>query len=111
MFRNSIIYSVGQLGYSCQDLVDQWARTWTFVQELLVATRHVLATDFRRGFFSQIDTLLDERLYGLYFPQVLVWFIGSFGHGTTLVSWIISPWLVVSTFRLVEMENVKGLCC
>lgn len=33
----------------------------TFFQELLVATRHVLATDFRRGFFPQIDTLLDER--------------------------------------------------
>ncbi|CAI7886248.1 unnamed protein product [Closterium sp. NIES-54] len=30
-------------------------------QELLVATRHVLATDFKRGFFPQLDTLLDER--------------------------------------------------
>jgi len=27
-------------------------------KELLVATRHILATDFRNGFFTQIDTLL-----------------------------------------------------
>eukprot|EP00939_MAST-03C_sp_MAST-3C-sp1_P004697 g4697.t1 len=27
-------------------------------RELLVATRHILATDFRKGFFSQIDALL-----------------------------------------------------
>jgi transformation/transcription domain-associated protein len=27
-------------------------------KELLVATRHILATDFRKGFFAQIDTLL-----------------------------------------------------
>jgi transformation/transcription domain-associated protein len=38
-----------------------------WMQELLVATRHVLATDFRRGFFSQIDTLLDERYVSFYF--------------------------------------------
>lgn len=36
------------------------------VQELLVATRHVLATDFKRGFFTQIDTLLDERYTSLF---------------------------------------------
>lgn len=30
------------------------------MQELLIATRHILATDFRAGFVSQIDTLLDE---------------------------------------------------
>jgi hypothetical protein len=39
------------------------------MQELLVATRHVLATDFRRGFFSQIDTLLDERYVSFYFRE------------------------------------------
>ena len=31
-------------------------------KELLVATRHILATDFRRGFFSQVDVLLDEKV-------------------------------------------------
>jgi transformation/transcription domain-associated protein len=32
------------------------------LQELLIATRHILATDFRNGFVSQIDTLLDENV-------------------------------------------------
>jgi transformation/transcription domain-associated protein len=31
-------------------------------KELLIATRHILATDFRLGFVSQIDTLLDEKV-------------------------------------------------
>eukprot|EP01114_Cavostelium_apophysatum_P014185 TRINITY_DN3613_c0_g1_i5.p1 TRINITY_DN3613_c0_g1~~TRINITY_DN3613_c0_g1_i5.p1 ORF type:complete len:3612 (+),score=1106.25 TRINITY_DN3613_c0_g1_i5:200-11035(+) len=31
-------------------------------KELLIATRHILATDFRQGFVSQIDTLLDEKV-------------------------------------------------
>ena len=31
-------------------------------KDILVATRHILATDFRVGFFSQIDVLLDEKL-------------------------------------------------
>ena len=31
-------------------------------KELLVATRHILATDFRRGFFAHIDVLLDEKV-------------------------------------------------
>jgi len=31
-------------------------------KELLVATRHILATDFRRGFFAQVDVLLDEKV-------------------------------------------------
>ncbi len=30
-------------------------------KELLVATRHILATDFRKGFFKKIDYLLDEK--------------------------------------------------
>lgn len=30
-------------------------------QELLVATRHVLATDFKRGFFAKLDILLEEK--------------------------------------------------
>lgn len=34
---------------------------------MLVATRHVLATDFRKGFFTHIDILLDER-YGALGP-------------------------------------------
>ena len=36
-------------------------------KELLVATRHILATEFRKGFFRHIDSLLDERiLMGTY---------------------------------------------
>lgn len=31
-------------------------------KELLVATRHILSTDFRQHFVGQIDTLLDERV-------------------------------------------------
>ncbi|KZT41150.1 hypothetical protein SISSUDRAFT_1059707 [Sistotremastrum suecicum HHB10207 ss-3] len=31
-------------------------------KELLVATRHMLSTDFRQAFINQIDTLLDERV-------------------------------------------------
>ncbi|WFC97412.1 transcription-associated protein 1 [Malassezia yamatoensis] len=31
-------------------------------KELLVATRHILSTDFRENFVGQIDTLLDERV-------------------------------------------------
>ncbi|GKZ01483.1 hypothetical protein MPSEU_001098900 [Mayamaea pseudoterrestris] len=31
-------------------------------KELLVATRHLLNTDFRKGFFKHIDALLDERV-------------------------------------------------
>lgn len=31
-------------------------------KELLVATRHILATDFREGFFKHIDIFLDENL-------------------------------------------------
>lgn len=30
--------------------------------QLLVATRHILATDFRSGFFAQKDILLDEKV-------------------------------------------------
>ena len=31
-------------------------------KELLVATRHILSTDFRENYVGQIDTLLDERV-------------------------------------------------
>lgn len=31
-------------------------------KELLVATRHILATEFRRGFFSRVDSFLNEEL-------------------------------------------------
>lgn len=31
-------------------------------KEILVATRHLLNTDFKKGFFKHIDTLLDERV-------------------------------------------------
>ena len=32
-------------------------------QELLIATRHILATDFRRGFVPHLDDLLEESLF------------------------------------------------
>ena len=31
-------------------------------RELLAATRHILASDFRKGFFRHIDSMLDERI-------------------------------------------------
>jgi len=31
-------------------------------KELLVATRHILMTGFRRGFFKHVDEMLDEAL-------------------------------------------------
>ena len=34
------------------------------MQELLVSLKHVLGTDFKRGLFPLIDTLLDERYVG-----------------------------------------------
>lgn len=40
-------------------------------QELLVALKHVLGTDFKRGLFPLIDTLLDER-YGFVIHEVIV---------------------------------------
>ena len=33
------------------------------MQELLIATRHILATDFRRGFIPHLDDLLEESLF------------------------------------------------
>lgn len=32
------------------------------LQELLIATRHVLSTEFRAAFVPQIDTLLNEKV-------------------------------------------------
>lgn len=55
-FEDSIGACVIQLLATCpQDAV-------TTRKELLVATRHILATDFRKGFFSHIDTLADENV-------------------------------------------------
>ena len=31
-------------------------------KELLVATRHILATDFRKGFFQYVNILLNENI-------------------------------------------------
>ncbi|KAJ7563398.1 hypothetical protein O6H91_03G108600 [Diphasiastrum complanatum] len=53
--EDSISKSIVNLLVTCPDSV-------SIRKELLVATRHVLATDFRRGFFPLIDTLLDERV-------------------------------------------------
>lgn len=53
--EDSISKSIVNLLVTCPDSV-------SIRKELLVATRHVLATDFRRGFYSLIDTLLEERV-------------------------------------------------
>jgi transformation/transcription domain-associated protein len=38
-------------------------------RELLHATRHILATDFRKGFYRHVDSLLDERVLMGSHPQ------------------------------------------
>ncbi|GAX24432.1 transformation/transcription domain-associated protein [Fistulifera solaris] len=41
-------------------------------KELLVATRHLLNSDFRKGFFKHVDVMLDERvLMGSHNPNVV----------------------------------------
>ena len=55
-FEDSIGSSVIQLLASCPP------EAVTTRKELLVATRHILATDFRKGFFSHVDTLSDEKV-------------------------------------------------
>lgn len=62
------------------------------MQELLVATRHVLATDFRRGFFSQIDTLLDERYVSFYFQEEDVGTVHQSSMCKPLSTWLVSTW-------------------
>ncbi|XP_006830340.2 transcription-associated protein 1 isoform X1 [Amborella trichopoda] len=53
--EESISKSIVNLLVTCPDSV-------SIRKELLVATRHVLSTDFRRGLYPLIDTLLEERL-------------------------------------------------
>eukprot|EP00587_Corethron_hystrix_P010823 CAMPEP_0113330508 /NCGR_PEP_ID=MMETSP0010_2-20120614/21688_1 /TAXON_ID=216773 ORGANISM="Corethron hystrix, Strain 308" /NCGR_SAMPLE_ID=MMETSP0010_2 /ASSEMBLY_ACC=CAM_ASM_000155 /LENGTH=207 /DNA_ID=CAMNT_0000193103 /DNA_START=1120 /DNA_END=1739 /DNA_ORIENTATION=+ /assembly_acc=CAM_ASM_000155 len=52
-FEDTIPESVVKLMMSCPDDTRK---------ELLLATRHILATDFRKGFRRQIDRLLDEKI-------------------------------------------------
>ena len=54
--KDTIPVSVVQLLISCPH--DSLAVR----KELLVATRHILATDFRDGFFKHVDIFLDERV-------------------------------------------------
>lgn len=53
--EESISKSIVNLLVSCPDSV-------SIRKELLVATRHVLATEFKRGFYPLIDKLLEERV-------------------------------------------------
>ncbi|XP_075498359.1 LOW QUALITY PROTEIN: SAGA complex/NuA4 acetyltransferase complex subunit TRA1-like [Primulina tabacum] len=53
--EESICKSIVNLLVTCSDSV-------TIRKELLVALKHVLGTDFKRGLFPLIDTLLDERV-------------------------------------------------
>lgn len=53
--EESISKSIVNLLITCPDSV-------SIRKELLVATRHVLATEFRRGFFPLIDKILEERV-------------------------------------------------
>ncbi|XP_023893486.1 uncharacterized protein LOC112005468 [Quercus suber] len=52
--EESICKSIVNLLVTCSDSV-------TIRKELLVALKHVLGTDFKRGLFPLIDTLLEER--------------------------------------------------
>ncbi|XP_031475658.1 uncharacterized protein LOC116247605 isoform X2 [Nymphaea colorata] len=53
--EESISRSIVNLLVTCPDSV-------SIRRELLIATRHVLSTDFRQGFYKLIDTLLEERV-------------------------------------------------
>ncbi|KAE8010614.1 hypothetical protein FH972_006971 [Carpinus fangiana] len=53
--EESICKSIVNLLVTCSDSV-------TIRKELLVALKHVLGTDFKRGLFPLIDTLLEERV-------------------------------------------------
>ncbi|XP_022879771.1 transcription-associated protein 1-like isoform X2 [Olea europaea var. sylvestris] len=53
--EESICRSIVNLLVTCSDSV-------SIRKELLVALKHVLGTDFKRGLFPLIDTLLDERV-------------------------------------------------
>lgn len=55
-YQDSIPKCVIQLLLNCP------SESSSIRKELLIATRHILATDFRNGFISQIDTLLDEKV-------------------------------------------------
>ena len=55
-FQDKITQSAIQLLHSCPN------ESATIRKELLVATRHILATDFRAGFVSKIDVLLQQRV-------------------------------------------------
>lgn len=54
--QNELAAAVIQLLLNCP------AEPVTSRKELLVATRHILATDFRKAFFKKIDVLLDENV-------------------------------------------------
>ncbi|KAK9062066.1 hypothetical protein SSX86_019251 [Deinandra increscens subsp. villosa] len=53
--EESICKSIVNLLVTCSDSV-------SIRKELLIALKHVLGTDFKRGLFPLIDTLLDERV-------------------------------------------------
>ena len=55
-YRDSIPKCVIQLLLCCPN------ESAAVRKELLIATRHILATDFRIGFISHIDTLLEEKV-------------------------------------------------
>ena len=56
-YEETISKSVIQLLIACPP------EAVTTRKELLVATRHILATDFRKGFFGQVSILLDEKVF------------------------------------------------
>jgi hypothetical protein len=59
-YKTKKLYSVlSNVSLQAHDVISETESP--YLQELLVATRHVLATDFRKGFFTHIDILLDER--------------------------------------------------
>jgi transformation/transcription domain-associated protein len=81
-------------------------------KELLVATRHLLNSDFRRGFFRHIDTLFDERvLMGTYHrhsdllrPLVFTT-LSDFVHHVRAILSMTQMSRVVSTFSRVLHDS------
>ena len=93
--------------YPLQERYVRQRSSLTYVQELLVATRHVLSTDFRGAFLSKIDILSNEK--------VLVG-AGITSHETLRLSYyrnhlIVdpSPTVCWQTFSIMSVRNLIQL--
>ena len=64
--------------------------------QLLVATRHILATDFRTGFFAQKDILLDENVL-----------VGEGRTGTHARSWSEQPSATLTPLPCAALQTLR----